>query len=145
MLHSLIATRNDLKRTIMRLTVFLIILICCSTACKKSQVTPGLFGKWELRREYGGFSYRDSVYKSGNGTIYQFNSDSTYRHFIKGKLSDQGTFHIPRLNNPSGNFIIEIFFNNNQYGEPFNYTDTTITIGTAADDGIASDYQKISN
>jgi hypothetical protein len=39
----------------------------------------------------------------------------------------------------------KIYFDNDTYGESFSYSGTTMTIGTAANDGIASDYVKIAN
>ena len=128
--------------------VLLLVIVCCLMACGKgSVVAPGVFGKWELRRSYGGFGYRDSVYKAGNGTIYQFKSDSTYKHFTKNKLDAQGNFHIKKYNNPNENSIslYMIFFDNDTYGDAFSMKGDTITIGTTVTDGIASDYQKISN
>ena len=127
---------------------FLLVVVCCLMACEKgSSVSPGLFGKWELRRNYGGLAGFDSVYKAGNGHILQFNSDSTYKRFEANKLVTTGIFHIKHYNNPSENSISEyaIFFDNTTYGEAFNMNGTTITIGTTIADGIASDYQKISN
>ena len=129
---------------------FLLVFIaaCCLLACKKGAiVSPGLFGKWELRHSYGGLAGYDSVYKAGNGNIYQFNSDSTYKHFTKNKLDGQGNFHIKNYNNPSANYISRymIFFGDDTNGDAFSMRNDTITIGTTVTDGIASDYKKISN
>ena len=54
-------------------------VVAISSCEKGGTVAPGFFGKYELRRQYGGLYYRDSTYKAGNGTVYQFNSDSTYK------------------------------------------------------------------
>jgi len=128
------------------------ILLLCGTfyisACTKGeQVSTGLFGKWELRREYGGFSYRDSIYKPGNGTYYQFNNDSTYTHYTKNKLDAQGVFHIRKFDNSNMTYLPDhqIFFDNVLYGQPFQLKGSTITIGTTVTDQIALDYQKISD
>jgi len=121
---------------------------CYLAACKKGeQVSASLFGKWELRRMYGGFSYRDSIYKPGNGTCYQFNNDSTYKHYTKNKLDAQGVFHVSKFDNSSMTYLPDhqIFFDNILYGQPFQMNGLTITIGTTVTDQIASDYQKISN
>jgi len=129
----------------------LILLICsvyCLSACKKGNgISPSLFGKWELRHSYGGMLGYDSVYKAGNGNILQFNSDSTYKRFEANKLAASGVFHIKHYNNPAENSISEyaIFFDNTTYGDAFSRKGTIITIGTTVTDGIASDYQKISN
>jgi hypothetical protein len=124
------------------------IAACLMLSCKKSgTVNPDFFGKWELRRTYGGFGGFDSTYVSGNGTAYQFNSDSTYKHFTKNKLDAQGVFHIKIYNNPSENTIAnkEVFFGNDTNGTPIYPTATKLTIGTTAADGLASDYEKIQN
>lgn len=120
----------------------------CTMGCKKGgSVSPGLFGKWELRRVYGGISYRDSTYKTGNGTVYQFNSNSTYKHFTKNQLDGQGVFHIRIGHELSANQLPDhlIFFDNATSGELFALSGTVVTIGTTVTDQIASDYEKISN
>jgi hypothetical protein len=121
---------------------------CLMMACKKSgTITPDFFGKWELSRAYGGYGGLDSTFQLGNGTAYQFTSDSTYKHFTKNKLDDQGVFHIRTNKNPSQNTVAtkQIFFGNNTYGDPIYVTGTKLTIGTTAADGLASDYVKIQN
>ena len=132
----------------MRTILLLSLVTVCALACTKSApITPGLFGKWELRRSYGGIAGFDSVYKAGNGNIFQFNSDSTYKRFAVNKLTATGVFHIKHYNNPNENSISEymIFFDNTTYGQPFNMKGTTITIGTIVTDQVASDFQKISD
>ncbi|MFI5162498.1 MAG: hypothetical protein ACHQHN_14555 [Sphingobacteriales bacterium] len=126
--------------------VLLLIIIAAIgfTACKKTGVNPGLFGKWELRRSYGGFAYFDSTYKAGNGNVYQFGNDSTYKLFIKGKLSAQATFHIVKLMY-GGSTNSGIVFNDTGNPEAFVFGGTKLTIGTSTNDGIASEYEKVSN
>ena len=128
--------------------LIIIIIVICSAGCKKgNSVSPTLFGKWELRHSYGGLAGFDSVYKAGNGNILQFNSDSTYKRFESKRLTATGVFHIKRYNNPTENPISTymIFFDNTTYGDAFDMKGTTITIGTTVADGIASDFQKISD
>jgi hypothetical protein len=133
----------------MRSVVLIIIVVAvCGLGCKKgSSVSPTLFGKWELRHSYGGLAGFDSVYKAGNGNIFQFKSDSTYKRFEANKLVSTGVFHIKHYNNPTENAISEyaIFFDNDQYGDPFSMKGTTITIGSIIADGIATDFQKIND
>lgn len=126
---------------------FLILLaICILTACKKTTITPNLFGKWELRHVVGGIIGIDSIYKSGNGTIYKFNSDSTYQYYTKGKLTAQGAFHIRMLQSPEAAtkpYEVIIF---DTWGQNyFSFNGTQLTIGQDYDDGFAATYQKISN
>jgi len=131
-------------RTIILLTLIAVGALACT---KSAPVTPGLFGKWELRHSYGGLAGFDSVYKAGNGNILQFNSDSTYKRFEANKPAATGVFHIKHYNNPTENSISEytISFDNNNYEEPFHMKGTTITIGTTITDQVASDFQKISD
>jgi hypothetical protein len=136
--------RNGLKVLMKRVLLFVSIIFAL-TACKKTVITPGLFGKWELRSEVGGIAGIDSTFKPGNGTVFQFNRDSTYQHYIKGKLYNGGTFRIGGSNLPTGNSTPEIFFNGNTSGEVFILSGTQITIGADYDDGIATGYQKIGN
>ena len=127
-------------------TVLLIVAVCfCMLACKKDKaVSPGLFGKWELRRMYGGFGYRDSTYAPGNGNIYQFNRDSTYKHLENGSLTEAGFFHIKKNGFRVGDseFSDVILFNNGD-GSPITLKDNKLTLGTTVTDGIAADYEKI--
>src|SRR5437588_10132955 len=99
--------------------ILLVIVVCFGMlACKKSaSVSAGIFGKWELRRQYGGYGGFDSTYRGSNGRIYQFNRDSTYKKLSNGKLIMQGVFHILKINYPSGSSIMEIRFDNNSDGE----------------------------
>jgi hypothetical protein len=124
--------------------LLIIIAICCLAACKKTSVSPGLFGKWELRNEAGGIAGIDSAYKAGNGTVLQLNSDSTYQHYIKGKLYNQGTFHVEMVYPPSGPYD-EIFYDGNTSGQYLKLNGTQLVIGTDYDDGMAATYQKISD
>ncbi len=86
----------------MKRVLLIVFVACVISACKKSSpVTPGLFGKWELREAAGGdFAYKDSVYKPGSGNIYQFNADSTYSAYLNHTLSAHRTFHIRKNTNP---------------------------------------------
>jgi len=127
--------------------ILIVVAVVCfaMSSCKKdSQGLPGLFGKWELRRMYGGFGYRDSTYAPGNGNIYQFNRDSTYKLFEKGKVAEAGVFHI-RKNEDNGGFEFNgaILFNNGAYGNAIMLKDNKLTLGTTITDGIAADYEKI--
>ena len=127
---------------------FLLVLAaaCCLTACKKSTpLSPGLFGKWELREGYGGIAGFDSVYKAGNGRICLFKSDSSYAFYNKSKLLSSGIFHIRPLTGAPLGQPYQIFFDNLTYGEPFIIKGTRMTIGTIDSDGIAADYEKIGN
>ncbi|HEY4194989.1 MAG TPA: hypothetical protein VGM63_05610 [Mucilaginibacter sp.] len=132
----------------MKTILLMIIATALMMSCKKSgTVNPEFFGKWELRRTYGGFGGYDSAFVAGNGTAFQFNSDSTYKHFTKNKLDAQGAYHIKIYNNPTQNTIANkmLFLGNDTLGTPIYPTTAKLTIGTTAADGLASDYVKIQN
>ncbi len=131
----------------------LLILIVTGSlfACKKSSTTTttitksaGIAGWWELRRTSGGLR-PDSIYASGNGNIYEFNSNNTYKKYQATLLVAQGTFRVVDNLGPNENGVILIYFDNNTTGEQLQYDSQTLTIGTSAADGPAWTYQKISN
>jgi hypothetical protein len=128
----------------MKRVLLFVTIICVLAACKKTVVAPGLFGKWELRRTYGGFAYSDSTYKAGNGHIFQFSSDSSYKQFSNNTVTAQGKFHIVKLVY-GGSTSSGIVFSDSENPEPFTFDGTKFTLGSSFDDGIASDYKKISN
>jgi hypothetical protein len=128
--------------------VFLLLMIAaCFLGCKKSEpITPGLFGKWELRKQTGGIAGIDSSYKAGNGDIIQFNSDSTFKHYIKGKLDLQGIFHYKKNGYVLGQAVYdELDFNDSGFPNAVTVNGDKMTIGLDFDDGIAAQYQKIAN
>ncbi|HTK19508.1 MAG TPA: hypothetical protein VL442_08350 [Mucilaginibacter sp.] len=129
----------------MRTILLLTLLVICALACKKSEpIQPGLFGKWEIHRRYGSIAGFDSTYKAGNGTVMQFNSDSTYKYYVKNKLSSTGTFHVQTIIGIASSSST-IYFNNNTSGEPLSYSGNKMTIGADYDDDVAADYIKIAN
>jgi hypothetical protein len=145
-LHCIIRSRNGNKvAAMMKSILFIFIGACFFLACKKSAtITPVPVGKWELRHQLGGWGY-DSTYVAGNGNIYEFRSNSTFKKYDKGTLLDQGTFRIQTNNNPSANSVNIILFNSDVSGQPFSMSGITMTIGTSIADGITSEYQKIAN
>ena len=132
----------------MKKSILLIIIAVCglAVACKKNHVAPGIVGKWELRRSFGGFSYADSTYAAGNGNIYLFNRDNTFKHFTKGVQDDQGTYQYKKGALPySGYNYDALILNNNTPGELTTVNGTKLTLGTSVADGIQLDFEKISN
>jgi hypothetical protein len=129
----------------MKRVLLIVFVACVISACKKTGISPGLFGKWELREVSGGdFAFEDSVYKAGNGNIYQFNADSTYTAYLNHNQSAHGIFHIRKNTNPSANSVNILLFDSNTEGLPITVNGTTMTLVTVA--GWFQDrYQKISN
>jgi hypothetical protein len=117
----------------MKRILLIVLVICTWSACKKTGVSPGLFGKWELREASGGdFVYQDSVYKPGNGNIYQFNADSTYAAYLNHNLSAHGVFHIRKNTNPSANSVDILLVDSNTEGMPITISGTTMVLDTAS-------------
>ncbi|MFI5162497.1 MAG: hypothetical protein ACHQHN_14550 [Sphingobacteriales bacterium] len=124
--------------------LFIMIAAFSLAACKKSAVTPGLYGKWELRHTMGSIRGFDSTYNTGNGRILQFNSDSSYQQYNNGKLVTQGKFHIRGSNYPTANSL-SIFFGESSYENAFILKGDKLQIGMDFDDGVETDYQKMQN
>ena len=133
----------------MKTRTFLLIIFaaCCLAACKKSgDVVPNLSGKWELRSYRGGYQGTDSTLAAGNGTIYQFNNDHTYKFFYKGTLNAQGTYQYKKNGYTGGGTTTydELIFDNTG-GVMVVLNGNKLIIGNTWSDGLAYDYQKISN
>ena len=127
---------------------FLLLMIGgCFLGCKKSDpISPGLFGKWELRRQTGGIAGIDSSYNSGNGNIIQFNSDSTFKHYVKGKLDLQGIFHYKKNGYVLGQAVYdELDFNDSGFPIAVTVNGDKMIMGLNVDDGMTAQYQKIAN
>lgn len=132
---------------------FLLIIVAafCMLACKKNDnmnISPNFFGKWEVSRRYGGnILPADSVFKPGNGNILQFNSDSTYKQYTRGVLSQQGIFHIRkngyRMNQTNYN---ELFFDaDTSFASLISLTDGVLIIRPLLPDIGTTEYKKVLN
>ncbi|RWY49496.1 hypothetical protein [Mucilaginibacter gilvus] len=124
--------------------LLLIATVCFLSACTKTDVLDGsIFGKYELRATYGGFSYHYDKFSPGNGSIFQFKSDSTYNRYAGDAIAASGKYHIKITNTEGGVRYGTIAFNTSDYREAFRIKGDTITIGTTVTDGIASEYVKL--
>jgi len=127
---------------------FLLILIAAflMVGCKKdTPIAAKYYGRWELRKTFGGFGGGDSTYAAGNGNIYQFNNNSTYKHFREGVVDAQGSFKITQTKSTEGNYTESLYFDNDAYGTPISLADSKLTVGTSVADGITQEYAKIGN
>ena len=138
----------------MKKIIWIILAVCSLAACKKSAVTPSpnITGKWELHRRYGGFIVPpDTTYQAGNGNILQFNSDSTYKSYANGTLSQQGVYHILKGAYKQNNHAYdELYFDDNNYRDAtFLYVITVVgpvlTINPLMPDIGTTEYDKIAN
>ena len=124
--------------------MIILLVIISLASCKKVAVAPGLIGKWELRSKFGSIIGFDSVFTAGNGRVIEFNGDSTYLQYNKGRLLQQGKYHIINTNYPGANSL-SITFDNSDYQQYLNLTGTSLEIGMDANDGVETHYQKIAN
>jgi hypothetical protein len=126
--------------------ILLVAAVIALSACKKAElVTPGnLYGKWELRRKAGSIAGFDSTFKAGIGRMLQFKTDSTYVQYSKNKMISQGVFHIRPSDNPAPGSKA-IFFDNSSYENYFFLSGTNLRIGININDGVETDYVKISD
>jgi hypothetical protein len=125
-------------------------MIFFAISCKKGAepLNADLFGKWEVRRIYGGNIYPpDSTYAVGNSDIMQFNSDSTYMHYFHHTQNAQGVYHI-RKNGFKINQATydEIYFDSDtSFKSLISLNNSTLTIMPLMPDIATTDYQKISD
>lgn len=134
----------------MKAFILTVIVIVCMVACKKGSnpVSPVFFGKWEVKRTYGGFIIPpDSVYKPGNGNILQLNVDYTYIHYVNNKQNAQGIYSIVKngymLNQTTYD---EIYFDNDtSFKSLITLNNGILTLRPLIPDISTTDYQKISN
>jgi len=121
----------------------------CMLACTKPQpLSPYLFGKWEVRKTYGGFIIPpDSTYKPGNGNVIQFNADSTYNHYTLAGLVSKGTFHIRTGAFKNGATTYdEIYFDSDTSARSLIIlSGDMLTLKPMIPDISTTDYQKIGN
>jgi len=133
----------------MKIFTLVVLIAICLLACKKPQpLSPYLFGKWEVRRTYGGFIiHPDSTYKPGNGNILQFNGDSTYAHYLQNNLVSKGVFHVitNAFKNGTTNYD-EIYFDSDSTGKSLIIlSGDMLTLKPLIPDIGSTDYQKIGN
>jgi hypothetical protein len=121
-------------------------------ACKKGTAptpSPNIIGKWELHERIGGnITPADSTYKPGNGNVYQFNSDSTYKQYVNGSLSSQGTFHV-RNQNPNNanqtNYKVLYFDSDVNFSYLFGVNQNVLTLQPQIPDIGTQEYEKLSD
>jgi hypothetical protein len=128
-----------MKRALLLFAVAITVASCT----KEGIVAPGLFGKWELRANYGGLAGFNNKYEPGNGNTIQFKSDSTYVLYRDHQLEKQGKFslNITSVENDTRYGIL--YLDGYEFGDEFKMNADSMTIGTTVTDNVASDYVKI--
>lgn len=111
-------------------------------ACKKdNKVTPtptGLFGKWELAVMHG--STPSVKAPQGNGDVYEFKSDSTYVHYLDGKVQASGKFSINLTESRDTLRFGIIKFTGPDKNEAWAQSPNSFTLGTSIADGPSYTY-----
>jgi hypothetical protein len=139
----------------MKKILLIILAVSSFDACKKSKIAPrvlsngGLIGKWELHERFGGNIYpSDTTYAPGNGNIFQFNADSTYKSYVNGTLSRSGIFHT-RIHFSDEMTAIrydELYFDNDtSFSSLINLRENAFTLRPVMPDIAMTDYSKIAN
>lgn len=121
-----------------------------SSLSKSDILSTNLFGKWELSRRTGGnILPQDTVYKSGNGNLFQLNADSTYAQYISGTLSTTGVYHIIKngLKEDTSVYNILYFNDDNSFiaKSIIVLNGTVLTIHPLLGDFATTQYNKLSN
>lgn len=129
----------------MKVFLSMIIVVIFSVGCKKSDsALPNITGKWELRKSSGGFANIDLNFTEGNGNAYQFNSDRTYRHFLKDTIDARGTYTIkPNQSTIFGTAANIVYFDNDQAGLVVELKNDSLALGNNYADGITNIYVRI--
>jgi hypothetical protein len=137
----------------MKAFVLTAMVIVSIASCKKgsdvsSNVSAAFFGKWEVKRTYGGFIIPpDSVYKPGNGNILQLNSDYTYIHYANNIQNAKGLYYIVKNGYMLNQTIYdEIYFDNDaSFKSVISLNNGILTIRPLIPDISTTDYQRLSN
>lgn len=86
----------------MRCTIYAILLISIFLSCSKSKTpSPGLYGKWELRANWGGSMAGGMTYPPGNGNTISFSQDQRYIMIKNKETIASGSFKISTDNSAS--------------------------------------------
>ena len=134
--------------------LLLIVIVSSSlAACKKNGVPPpvnlDIVGKWELHERTGGnIIPQDTIYKAGNGNIFQFNSNNTYQLYINGTLSQHGTYHLQNYSGYNMQAIKyeELYFDNNtNYSYLISFSENMLRMEPTMPDIGTTDYEKLQN
>ncbi|MFI5162499.1 MAG: hypothetical protein ACHQHN_14560 [Sphingobacteriales bacterium] len=137
----------------MKRILFFLLVAGSVVACKKSSQNPvvslNITGKWELHRRYGGnIIPADTTYQAGNGNIYQFNSDNTYKSYQNGALTQQGTYQVKLYNNGYGMqqmSYYELDLGNNSFVYLIRVNGGTLTLSPVMPDIGTTEYNKLAN
>ncbi|HET6995036.1 MAG TPA: hypothetical protein VFI06_08645 [Chitinophagaceae bacterium] len=74
-----------------RIVVLLLIISAFGCTKQHARVENNIQGNWELRKLEGGIGGL-IVFQPGNGHIYEFNNDASYRYLDNGIVKETGTY-----------------------------------------------------
>ncbi|MGZ3872425.1 MAG: hypothetical protein ACXVJD_05885 [Mucilaginibacter sp.] len=129
----------------MKIVFYAFLLFLLAAGCKNETVNPrsGLFGKWELRAQSGGW-VMTKTYPPGNGNVLRFNQDSTFAFYKGAQLTIQGTFQVVTKGSTGTNEKTTfIYYNHTATGDIFELKKDTLVIGTSIADGPSSVYVRL--
>ena len=86
----------------MKCTIYAILFTSIFLSCSKSKTfSHGLYGKWELRANFGGSMAGGITYTPGNGTTISFSQDQRYIMTKNKETIASGSFKILTDNSAS--------------------------------------------
>jgi hypothetical protein len=109
-------------------TITVLLLLVTTLSCQKAltddrPVDCGIAGNWELRKSEGGIAGTID-YQQGNGNLFEFKTDGTYKIIVTGTVHETGTYTVQpsitpgqwilKMVNPSSVTTISIRINEQQ-------------------------------
>jgi len=130
--------------------LFFTLTASIASSCEEKKAAPkvisSLFGKWELSYSIkGGYGYQYDPYihyKLSNGCIFQFNKDSTYKHYENWTLVSKGDFHTRHIKKTG---LDEISLGNNSMSYFFQLKNEGLYLSVPTPDAGGDVYERISN
>jgi hypothetical protein len=129
----------------MKKTLLFVAVVIGLVSCKKDRNKVIIddrgvvFGTWELRAIYGGWSQPETFAK-GNGNKFTFKPDSTYIKYKDNTVEKQGKFSIRFTSEEKGVRYGTITLTDPAYTDAFSFKLDTIHVGTSIADGPSYQY-----
>jgi hypothetical protein len=128
----------------MKRILLLLLLAIAAFGCKKENKladTDTINGTWELRGWSGTIAGVIKTYPPGNGSLIQFNGDSTYKFFANFQQTKQGTYRTVKNGVAMGGQTYDaIYYDNSPSADFMQLSADSLTIGNTYPDGVTSLY-----
>jgi hypothetical protein len=126
----------------MKTLLALVFLIVFAEGCKKdSSGGITITGTWELRMTSGTIAGVTKTYPPGNGSLVQFNTNSTYKFFTNNQQSSQGTYKIVKNGATIGGQVYDgLLYDDRNPADFVVLKADSLTIGDTFPDGVTSSY-----